>query len=362
MHIRCGAMWCLALKRLPPDGHFEMNRAAAPCLIAQAAIFLIASAAWAQGSADPRTGAQRNVDALQSAFGTHAAQRRAHPKGICATGSFVGDVAVQRLTRAHAFFSGQALPATVRFSVGGGDPRASDTIPGVRGMAVHISATGPSAQPQHWLMAGINLPVFSVAQPEFFAGLTAARAQGRDALAAWVQAHPQAGAQAQIDAIARNGVPASYATIPYFGVHTFWLVNAQGQRQPMRWQWMPQSVPPQIQAAPHQPDFLAARLRDRLAQGPVRFELWLMHPQASDDLLNPTIAWPWDRPHTTAGVLTLQAIDDDPRSPCARLSFNPLVLPDGIEPSADPVLQSRAAAYGVSLMRRTSEHLGLVPR
>jgi catalase len=359
-----------------------VNQPAALYLIALVASFFVANGVMAQpsslaphvgatvgalriaeASADIATTAQRNVDALQSAFGTHAGQRRAHAKGVCASGQFVGDVAAQRVSRADAFFSGQPLPASVRLSVGGGDPSAPDAAPGVRGMAVHLSATSATGASQHWLMAAINLPVFSVAHPAFFAGLTMARAQGPAALAAWVQANPQASAQAQIDALAQHEVPASYAAPTYFGVHTFWMVNAHGQRQAVRWQWEPADA--QAMRAPpptNQPHFLAAQLRQRLAHGPVLFHLWLVHAAADDDLLNPTRAWPKERPRTHAGVLRVQAIDDDPRSPCARLSFNPLVLPDGIEPSADPVLQSRAAAYGVSLMRRTSEHLGLTSR
>jgi catalase len=37
------------------------------------------------------------------------------------------------------------------------------------------------------------------------------------------------------------------------------------------------------------------------------------------------------------------------------MTYNPLILPKGIEASADPVLQARAAPYALSLGRRLGE-------
>jgi catalase len=37
------------------------------------------------------------------------------------------------------------------------------------------------------------------------------------------------------------------------------------------------------------------------------------------------------------------------------MTYNPLVLPKGIEPSDDPVLRARAAPYALSLGRRLGE-------
>jgi catalase len=36
------------------------------------------------------------------------------------------------------------------------------------------------------------------------------------------------------------------------------------------------------------------------------------------------------------------------------MMFDPLALPEGIEPSDDPVLQVRSPAYAVSLSRRSA--------
>lgn len=38
-----------------------------------------------------------------------------------------------------------------------------------------------------------------------------------------------------------------------------------------------------------------------------------------------------------------------------NVNFDPLVLPDGITPSDDPLLQARSAAYAESFRRRAGE-------
>ena len=43
------------------------------------------------------------------------------------------------------------------------------------------------------------------------------------------------------------------------------------------------------------------------------------------------------------------------KGPCDAEMFNPTALPDGIEPSDDPVLAVRAEAYAVSFSRRLSQ-------
>ena len=57
----------------------------------------------------------------------------------------------------------------------------------------------------------------------------------------------------------------------------------------------------------------------------------------------------------TLGRLTITSVAGDRGGPCLTINFNPLVLPKGVEPSADPVLAARAAPYAVSQARRLQE-------
>ena len=65
-----------------------------------------------------------------------------------------------------------------------------------------------------------------------------------------------------------------------------------------------------------------------------------------------TAVWPDERKVVELGVLTLKSPLANGREVEKTVMFNPLVLPDGIAPSNDPVLLARPAAYAVSYGRR----------
>jgi len=48
-------------------------------------------------------------------------------------------------------------------------------------------------------------------------------------------------------------------------------------------------------------------------------------------------------------------VDAPEQGECRALNFAPLVLPDGLEASADPILAARSAAYAESFNRRSRE-------
>lgn len=72
---------------------------------------------------------------------------------------------------------------------------------------------------------------------------------------------------------------------------------------------------------------------------------------------DPTQPWPQDRPQVDAGIVEITAAQPQPGGACNGLNFDPLVLPQGIEPSNDPILHARRAAYAESLRRRARETL-----
>jgi len=54
-------------------------------------------------------------------------------------------------------------------------------------------------------------------------------------------------------------------------------------------------------------------------------------------------------------VAFLTSVDSDRPGNARDINFDPLVLPDGIEPSDDPLLSARSAVYGASYRKRSSE-------
>lgn len=302
--------------------------------------------------------AEAQVNALEGLFGKHPGSRRSGAKGVCASGYFVGTAEGRALSSASVF-SGERVPVILRFSLGGGNAKASDKSRSVRGLAAQFNL--PAGE--FWQMANVSAPVFFVAKPEQFAPFLQARtpdpATGKpdpDKLKAFNDANPETLRQAAY--LAKAPIPASYGSVNYWSTNAFELVNARGTSQYVRWQFVPEGgavglTEDQLKTLPD--DFLADELRQRVAKAPVVFAFQFQLAEAGDTLTDPTQVWPDERKLVTAGRLVVDKVEQGAGGACERLTYNPLVLPKGIKPSADPVLLARPAPYGISLGRRLSE-------
>ena len=83
-----------------------------------------------------------------------------------------------------------------------------------------------------------------------------------------------------------------------------------------------------------------------------RMKLLLQLPEAGDSTTDATAVWPDTRKTVLLGTITLKRVLPDSDAQQRVLAFSPLNLVDGIQPSADPLIVARAAAYGVSFGRR----------
>ena len=298
------------------------------------------------------------VDALEGLFGKQPSFRRSQAKGICASGYFIGNEAGRTLSGASVF-KGDTVPVVARFSVGGGSPKASDKSRSVRGLALQFSP----ANGESWLSANVSAPMFFVSKPEQFVPFLQARtadpATGKPdpvKLKAFNDANPETTLQGAY--LAKTAVPASYGSASYWSTNAFEMVNAAGKGQLVRWQFAPEQgtlglTDDQMKSMPD--DFLAADLRQRVAAAPVMFDFKLQLAEAGDPVTDPTQIWPDSRRVVSAGRLVIDAVEADSGGACDKITFNPLVLPQGIKPSADPVLLARAAPYALSLGRRLTE-------
>lgn len=336
--------------------------ALASSLSACSAVAAVVLTAWATPSQAQST-PDAQVDALEAVAGKHAGMRRSGAKGICASGHFEGN-AVGRSLSSASVFSGQKVPVLARFSVGGGNPKASDKSKTVRGLALQF--TLPKGE--QWMMASISAPMFFIARPEQLVPFLMARvndpATGKPDPAkvkAFSDANPETTRQGAY--LAKTLVPASYASTPYWGVNAFELVNAKGRGQFVRWVFVPTGgtlglTDEQLKTLPDA--FLFDELRKRVAEHPVTFDFKLQLAEAGDPLTDPTQVWPDSRVLLPAGTLTIDKVEADMGGACDKITFNPLVLPKGIKASADPVLAARPAAYGVSLGRRLGESAAMM--
>ena len=108
------------------------------------------------------------------------------------------------------------------------------------------------------------------------------------------------------------------------------------------------------EAALWPPQFLVEEMRQRVARGPVRWELTFELAQDGDPTHDQLLAWPPSRARIHAGTLTLTEEHPD-QDVVEGMVFDPTNVPPGIECSDDPLLAFRSAVYSASHAARTRE-------
>lgn len=338
----------------PPDARQTCLR-----LAAIGVIVLSSGAAFAYvgGWLDPqRLTPDRVVDAMEANSGVHAGFRRNHAKGVCIVGHFESSGAAHALSTASVFASGNT-PVVGRLALPGGNPYAPDSSVPIRSFALQFK----SPNGEQWRTGMNSMPVFPLGTPQAFydqqlAGRPAPKTGKPDPqrMKAFFAMHPETAAFLAWVKTARPS--ASYATESYYGLNAFYLVDAQGARQPVRWRLAPLGMAAAPAAQPqHNADYLQADLEQRLAQGPLRWRLLLTLGEAGDPTNDATRQWPADRPTIDAGTVVITRSASQDEGPCRDVNYDPTVLPPGIVISDDPLLPARSAAYASSYERRTSE-------
>ena len=283
--------------------------------------------------------------------------RRAHAKGICVVGHFDGTPEGAALSRARVF-ADTGTPVLGRMSIGGGSPYGLDAQARVRSMALVLNGADGS----EWRMAMNSFPFFGAASIETFLEQTRASAPdpatGKpdpERMAAFAAQHPEA----QRFAAWAKSAPwsDSFANTQYHSINAFRLIDAAGAAHPVRWQLEPQTAFAALPAQVDDKQFLQHDLQQRLAQGPLRWTLRLVLAEPGDAVDDPARPWPAERRSVDAGTLVLEQVDAPEQGACRDLNFDPLILPRGIEASADPILAARSAAYSESFNRRSRESL-----
>jgi catalase len=294
------------------------------------------------------------ISTFAKIFGEHKGERKGHAKGVCFSGEFQGDKTLAAYSDSP-LFSGEVFPLTGRFSMAGGNPNAPENSRSPRGFATQIKLG--NGELQHFAL--LSTPVFGAKDPDSFLGLLQATIPDASTgkpdpakIAAYRKAHPDT--QPQAEYLAKTAPPASYGSTPYFGLHSFYLKNASGQQQAVRWQLTPVDgvkglTASEIAAPPK--DFLVQRLAERLAQGVLKFKLELVLAEAGYPLLDPSQAWPATSKVVAGGEFRIRQSGGDL---CKNINFDPNVLASGITPSADPILLMRSGAYAISFGKRLS--------
>jgi len=322
-----------------------------------AVVALVAGAfAYVNGTLDPqRLRPKTLVNALETNNGVHPGFRRNHAKGVCVAGYFESSPEARAYSSAQVF-SAAKTPVIGRFALPSGNPYAPDSSVPIRSFAVQFT----QANGQQWRTGMNSMPVFPVGTPEAFYALLKAGAPdpatgkpNPSSMPAFFATHPETAA---FLAWVKTAKPsASYATETYNGINAFYLVDADGKRQAVRWAMVPLSQDAAGDTAPAGPDFLEQDLVQRLGAGPLRWQLNMALANPGDSLDDASKTWAGAHKVLNAGTLVLQSSQPQANGDCRDINFDPLILPSGIEATNDPLLAARSAAYASSYLRRAGE-------
>jgi catalase len=293
------------------------------------------------------------IDTTTRVFGAHPGFRALHAKGTVAAGVFTPTAEASGWSRA-AHLQGPEVPVTVRFSNGSGNPRHPDWAPDPRGLAVKFYLPDGSRTD----IVAVSTPCFPTRTPEGFVELVSALAAGPAAawkLPLFLRHHPEA--LKVLPRVAPTLLPpASYATIPYHGLHAFKWLDAEGGERFVRYTLRPAASVARLkpwQARRLGADYLQREIRLRLAAGPALFSVEVQIAAPGDPTDDPSAAWPKARRRVTVGALRVTGLDTEREQGDDVLVFDPSRVTDGIECSDDPVLRFRPGAYSESVKRRT---------
>jgi catalase len=297
--------------------------------------------------------------------GSREGSRALHAKGAWCEGVFTASPAAGELSTAF-HLSGDPIPALIRFSNGPGDPEAADYEREARGFAVKLRA-GDGEETD---ILATTTPAFATRTPAEFLELLRLRRPDPETgqpdfegLGAFLAAHPEA--QTAIQGTVGVGPLASFATAVFYSPHTFFLVDAAGERHPVRYRWIPEAGEERLEddeAKERGRDYLYDDLAERLdGEGTIGFGLRFQRPDGDDPLDDPTALWPDDRELVDAGRLEITAAVADPERDDHIDVFDPLRVTEGVEPSEDEILHARRSAYSVSAYRRWGRPPGPVP-
>jgi catalase len=298
------------------------------------------------------------VDSLQIHDGLHPGFRRAHAKGLCIEGRFLANGNGTALSKAGVFTPGD-VPVIGRLSTGGGLPYAPDGRLVFHAIALSLT----QANGEQWRMAMDDTPIFLVATPQAFRDFQLATAPDPGTgkpdpvrTADFLVHHPET--RAFMEWLRDAPLPSSFANGTYYSINAFRFIGAADDSRYVRWSLVPEAPFEAIdktKLAAQPADFLFDDLLERLGKGPLLWHLVVTVAEPGDVTDDATKTWPKERANVDVGTLVIDRASTEEEGLCRNITFDPLILPAGIEPSADPLLAARSAVYATSLARRDGE-------
>lgn len=292
-------------------------------------------------------------------------ERIVHARGSAAHGFFECYAPQNKLTRAALFAEkDKKTPVFVRFSTVIGERGSPDTARDVRGFAVKFYT-----EEGNWDLVGNNIPVFFIqdamkfpdlihaAKPEPHFGMPQA-ATAHDTFWDFVSLMPES-THMLMWAMSDRALPRSYRMMEGFGVHTFRLINEQGQSSFVKFHWRPRAGTysldwdEAVKISGADPDFHRRDLWEAIESG--NFPEWELCFQVfseqeaasfSFDVLDATKLIPEELvPLTPVGRMVLNRNPDNFFAETEQVAFCTAHIVPGIDFSNDPLLAGRIHSY-----------------
>ena len=292
-------------------------------------------------------------------------ERVVHARGSAAHGYFECYDALPEITRAAPFAeSGKRTPVFVRFSTVAGERGSADTVRDVRGFAVKFYS-----DEGNWDIVGNNIPVFFIQDAMKFPDLVHAlkpephhampqASTAHDTFWDFVSLSPES-AHMLLWIMSDRTIPRSYRMMQGFGVHTFRLINAQGESTFCKFHWNPVAGTHSlawdeaVKIAGADADFHRRDLWEAIEGG--AFPEWELGLQLfteaeadrfSFDILDPTKLIPEELvPVRPVGRMVLNRNPDNFFAETEQVAFCTAHIIPGVDFTNDPLLQGRIHSY-----------------
>ncbi|CZS97531.1 probable CTT1-catalase T, cytosolic [Rhynchosporium agropyri] len=291
-------------------------------------------------------------------------ERVVHAKGSGAHGVYRTTATLDDLCLADIFQPGKECPITVRFSTVGGESGSHDCARDPRGFSVKFKT-----EEGNWDVVANNTPVFFLRDPAKFPYFIHTQKRhpsthlthADDSTVFWdyLSQNPESVHQVMI-LMGDRGIPDGYRHMHGYLGHSVKLINKNGEWVYCQLRFTSQQGTKFItQEDSHSkgPDYSQKDLYEAIAKG--NFPKWdvevqTMTPKQAEDLwetekinvFDLTHIWPHSKfPLRKVGEFELNENATNYFAEVESVAFNPAHMPPGIEPSADPVLQSRLFSY-----------------
>lgn len=292
-------------------------------------------------------------------------ERVVHAKGSGAHGFFECTAPADDITTADLFGTkGKKCPITVRFSTVGGESGSHDCARDPRGFSVKFRT-----EEGNWDMVANNTPVFFLRDPAKFPHFIHTQKRdpsthlthADDSTMFWdyLSQNPESIHQVMI-LMGDRGIPDGYRFMHGYSGHTLKFINKAGEWVYTQVHFKSQQGTKfitQEDSANKSPDYSQKDLFEAIQRGEYpkwSVEVQTMKPKEAEELwekqginvFDLTHVWPQKQfPLRKIGEFTLNENAINYFAEVEQVAFNPSHMPTGIEPSADPVLQSRLFSY-----------------